>query len=66
MQKALPRPLSGRMRRLYRKIGKSPNTWEKLAYTRAYMFKYGMRAAKLTAAIDCIKAIRQERQLPLP
>ena len=66
MQENLSRPLSGRVRRLYRKVGKQPDTWLKLAYTRSYTFKYGMRAAKLTAAIDCIKALRQEEPLRLP
>jgi hypothetical protein len=45
-----------------RQAGKLPATWTKLAYT----LKYGMRAAKLTAVIDCIKAVRQEEPLPLP
>ena len=66
MQNSLTRPLSGRTRRLYRKIGKSPATWTKLAYTRSYTLKYGMRAAKLSAVLDCIKAVRQEEPLPLP
>lgn len=66
MQNDYSRPLSGRVRRLYRKIGKQPDTWTKLAYTRYYTLQYGMRAAKLTAVIDCIKAIRQEGRLPLP
>jgi hypothetical protein len=43
-----------------------PTAWTKLAYTRSYTLKYGMRAAKLTAVIDCIKAVRQEEPLPLP
>lgn len=66
MQNDYSRPLSGRVRRLYRKTGKQPDTWTKLAYTRYYTLQHGMRAAKLTAVIDCIKAIRQEGRLPLP
>jgi hypothetical protein len=49
-----------------RQAGKLPATWTKLAYTRSYTLKYGMRAAKLTAVIDCIKAVWQEEPLPLP
>ena len=66
MQKHYALPPSPRARRLFRKIGRAPDTWTKLAYTRAYTFQYGMRAAKLTAVIDCIKAIRQDGQMPLP
>lgn len=66
MQKDIALPLSPRARRILRQVGKAPTTWTKLAYTRSYTLKYGMRAAKLTAVIDCIKAIRQEGQLPLP
>ena len=66
MQKTDTLPPSPRARRLFRQIGRAPNTWTKLAYTRSYTFKYGMRAAKLTAVIDCIKALRQDGQLRLP
>lgn len=66
MQKAHSLPSSGRRRRILRQIGRPPTTWTKLAYTRAYTFQYGMRAAKLTAVIDCIKALRQDGQLRLP
>ncbi|WP_296201321.1 hypothetical protein [uncultured Hyphomicrobium sp.] len=61
----VPRP-SPRVRRILRTIGKEPSTYMKLAYTRSYTLKYGMRAAKLTAVIDCIKALRQQGVLPLP
>lgn len=65
MQKALFKsPPSARARRLLRQIGKPPLTWTKLAYTRSYTFKYGMRAAKLTAALDCIRFVREETPLP--
>lgn len=66
MQKQFARPPSGRARRILRQTGNAPTTWTKLAYTRSYTIKYGMRAAKLTAVIDCIKAIRQDGQMPLP
>ena len=66
MQKHYPKPPSGRARRILRQAGKAPTSWTKLAYTRSYTLKYGMRAAKLTAVIDCIKAVRQEEPLPLP
>lgn len=66
MQKHHPLPPSPRARRILRQIGKAPSAWTKLAYTRAYTIRYGMRAAKLTAVIDCIKAIRQQAPLPLP
>jgi len=66
MQNTFARPPSGRARRILRKTGKAPTTWIKLAYTRAYTIQYGMRAAKLTAVIDCIRAIRQNGPLPLP
>lgn len=66
MQKYVALPPSPRARRILRQTGKAPTTWTKLAYTRSYTLQYGMRAAKLTAVIDCIKAIRQEGPLPLP
>lgn len=66
MQKHQALPPSPRARRILRQIGKRPSTWEKLAYTRAYTFQYGMRAAKLTAVIDCIKHIRRDGRMPLP
>lgn len=66
MQKSSALPPSPHARRILRQIGKAPTTWTKLAYARAYTLKYGMRAAKLTAVIDCIKAIRQEGRSPLP
>lgn len=66
MQKRFALPPSPRARRILRATGKAPTTWTKLAYTRAYTLQYGMRAAKLTAVIDCIKAIRREERLPLP
>lgn len=65
MQLTCPPP-SPPARRLLRKIGRAPTTWATLAHTRAYTLKYGMRAAKLTAVIDCIKAIRQDGRRPLP
>ena len=55
-----------RRRRLLRQIGKPPYTWLKLANTRCYTLKHGMRAAKLTAVADCIKLLRQDGPLPLP
>jgi len=66
MQKHYALPPSPRARRILRQTGKAPSTWTKLAYTRCYTFQHGMRAAKLTAVIDCIKAIRQEGRMPLP
>lgn len=66
MQKYVALPPSPRARRILRQTGKAPTTWTKLAYTRCYTFQYGMRAAKLTAVIDCIKAIRKEGRMPLP
>lgn len=66
MQKHLALPPSPRARRILRQTGKAPTTWTKLAYTRAYTFQYGMRAAKLTAVMDCIKAIRRENRMRLP
>ncbi len=66
MQKHNALPPSPRARRILRQTGKAPSTWTKLAYTRSYTLKYGMRAAKLTAIIDCIKAVRQQDPLPLP
>lgn len=66
MQKHHALPPSPRARRILRQTGKAPSTWTKLAYTRSYALKYGMRAAKLTAVIDCIKAVRQDGPLPLP
>jgi len=66
MQKHHALPPSPRTRRILRQTGKAPSTWTKLAYTRSYTLKYGMRAAKLTAIIDCIKAVRQQDPLPLP
>ena len=65
MQNTSPRP-SARARRILRQVGKAPSNWHKLAYTRAYTIRYGMRAAKLTAVIDCIRAIRQDGAMPLP
>ncbi|WP_156827186.1 hypothetical protein [Hyphomicrobium zavarzinii] len=66
MQKHSCPPPSPRARRILRQIGKRPATWDKLAYTRAYTLQHGMRAAKLTAVIDCIKYIRRDGPLPLP
>lgn len=66
MQKTFALPPSGRARRILRRAGKAPTTWIKLAYTRSYTLKYGMRAAKLSAVIDCIKAMRNQDPLPLP
>jgi hypothetical protein len=62
MQKHHSLPPSPRARRLFRRIGRKPDAWTTLAYT----FRYGMRAAKFTAVINCIKAIRQDGQMPLP
>lgn len=66
MQKTLSLPPSPRVRRILRQAGKRPPTWDKLAYTRSYTFQHGMRAAKLTAVIDCIRAIRLEPARHLP
>lgn len=66
MQKHHTLPPSPRARRILRQTGKAPTTWTKLAYTRSYTLQYGMRAAKLTAVSDCIKAIRREGRMPLP
>lgn len=66
MQKHPNLPPSPRARRILRQIGKRPSTWEKLAYTRSYTLQYGMRAAKLTAVIDCIRCLRREGPMPLP
>ena len=66
MQKTFARPPSGRARRILRQTGKAPQNWQKLAYARSYALKFGMRAQKLTAVIDCIKAVRQQDPLPLP
>lgn len=66
MQQHYALPPSPRARRILRQTGKAPTSWTKLAYTRSYTIKYGMRAAKLTAVSDCIRAIRQEGQPPLP
>lgn len=59
-------PTTARVRRILSTIGKPPQTYSKLCYTRCYTLKYGMRAAKLTAVIDCIKALRQQSTMPLP
>lgn len=66
MQKHSSLPPSPRARRILRQIGKRPATWDKLAYTRAYTIQHGMRAAKLTAVIDCIRCLRREGQMRLP
>ena len=66
MQNNYARPPSGRARRILRQAGKAPLNWQKLAYARAYTIRYGMRAAKLSAVIDCIKAVRKDGVMPLP
>lgn len=38
-----------------------PRPWSRLAYVRAHALKHGMRAAKLTAVRDCIRALKLER-----
>lgn len=66
MQKHIALRPSPRARRILRQIGKPPMTWEKLAYTRAYTLQHGIRAAKLTAVIDCIRYLRRDGRMPLP
>lgn len=66
MQKTTTPPPSARARRLFRQIGREPSTWQKLAYARSYALKHGMRAAKLSAAIECIRHVRRSNPLPLP
>lgn len=66
MQKHTALPPSPHTRRTFRQIGKRPASWDKLAFTRAYTLRHGMRAAKLTAIIDCIRCLRREGQMPLP
>lgn len=66
MQKTPALPPSLRARRVLRSIGKAPTTWTKLAYTRSHALRYGMRAAKLTAIIDCIRCLRRDGPVPLP
>lgn len=66
MQKTSTTTPDARARRLLRQIGRAPSDWHKLAYARSYTLKYGMRAAKLSAVIDCIRHMRQSGPLPLP
>ena len=66
MQITTTPPPTARARRLLRKIGRTPSDWQKLAYARSYALKHGMRAAKITAVVDCIKYMRRSGPLPLP